>query len=291
MNTFSENLAKALKEFETLTNAQAGVLKNKGKEKGLAQLKVAFKNGKTLEQRAADYDRLIDTALTSKVTPDQAKKLAQAVEVGYAKFSEGLKKNRDEFDKLGKEFGPADAKVKAGYEIFAKRMDQIRHESKLKRDHKIDGCKQIITGESLKGDAKVVSSIKTAYLGIKGGADDTEILIKKFLTEPTKANAIQVLSNDKGPRSMGVGVTTWKAVLKANPTLAERLAAAGGGDPVHILDPVYDITQNKGGPFWEGQLKFNTDGWEGRVKTQLQELHKVVGHLRRSADAMKKLVG
>lgn len=282
---FVADYTKALGEFEKLTNAQAQTLKNKGKESGLKKINVLFKSGKTLEQRAAAFDKALDTPVTIKTTPAQAKTVVKVVVEAHAKFSEGLKKNRDEFTKGIAEFGN-EKDVQAGYQVFVKRLEQMRHEAKGRTDQKLANLNEIITGKALTGDAKVAADIKRAYIGIKGGADETEALIKLFVARPSVAGAYELLTNTKGPRSLGVGVTSWKKVAEAHPDLAAQLRA----DPVHLLKPVYDLTQNKGEPFWKDKLKIGDPGWENRVKAQAAELARVVTALRRSADEIKALL-
>ena len=85
-------------------------------------------------------------------------------------------------------------------------------------------------------------------------------------------------------------MTAWKKLSAQSPDLAGRLSKAGGGDPEHLLQPVYELTQNKGRPFWQAKLKIGQDGWEDRVKAEAAKLTQVLTHLARSADVMKTLI-
>ena len=285
---FVDTYKKAMLEFENLTNRKAQTLKNKGKEAGVKKLALLFKSGKTLEQRAVLFDQAIAAKVSVNTTPAQAKTIMKTVVETSTKFGEGLKKNREEFTKGIADVGN-DPDMKAGYEVFVKRMDQMRYEVKTTTDQKAANLKEIVSGKALAGDAKVVADIRRAYLGIKGGLNESDALIKLFSARPTEDNAYELLTNTKGPRSLGVGVTAWKRLVTQNPDLAGRLSRAGGGDPEHLLQPVYELTQNKGRAFWQAKLKIGQDGWEDRVRAEAAKLSQALAHLGRSAEVIKTL--
>src|SRR5579864_4535541 len=105
MTSPRDNYDDALKEFETLTNARAATLRNKGKEQGVAKLSVLFKQGKSLDQRLDDWQRAV-LALEKAREPAAILKGIKAIQVARDKLNEGLKKNIADFTAQGKEISP-----------------------------------------------------------------------------------------------------------------------------------------------------------------------------------------
>jgi hypothetical protein len=281
--TLTENYRDAVKEFETLTSRRAATLKNKGKEEGIKKLGVLFKSGKTLEQRALALDAAIDAASVAKA--DTAIKAFKAIEVAKDKLNEGLKKNIADFTAQAKVLGPADAELKNGFDVFIKRLSQILNRAKMETEQRKVMLKEL-AGKGLAPDAKLQAEIKTVYLNLRKGCDETEALMKVFIARPTAENFDAAFSSGTGPRSISVAITSWKQiVLKKQPGLASQLRA----DPEYLLQKIFDLTQRKDRQYWEAKLKLSQPGWEDRAKKVAQDCLNQVKNWRIMADDIKKL--
>lgn len=284
MKTVSESYADALKEFESLTSKRAATLRNKGKEEGLKKLNMLFKSGKSIDERLAIYEAAMLACEKAK-TPQESLKAVKVLDVARTKLTEGLKKNIAAFTVEAHDISPSDGDMKTGFEVFIKRMSQVSNRAKME----VEQRKQIALkdAEKLTADGKMKSDIKTVYLNIRKGCDETEALMKVFMARPSKETFMDAFSSGTGPRSISVAVTNWKQiVLKANPTIGERLRA----DPVHLITNMFDATQRKDYGFWANKLHMDQPGWEAAAKREAQRCLDQVKLWRMMADDMKKLV-
>src|SRR5262245_54323371 len=91
MASMTDSYKLAMSNFTALTTKVAPTLKNKGQEAGLKKLLMVMKSGKTLEQRAQDYDAAVDAL---KICKDEKLKslpdLMKALNTATAKLNEGL---------------------------------------------------------------------------------------------------------------------------------------------------------------------------------------------------------
>ncbi|MDT4893018.1 MAG: hypothetical protein QOE97_2053 [Pseudonocardiales bacterium] len=288
MESLRESYDNAMKEFEALTNKRAAVLKNKGKEAGVAKLKVLFKSGKTLAERLDAYDKA-NVGTERAKTKDEVLKSLKNMEVAYAKLSEGIKKNVAAFELEARDIGPSDPDMKTGFGVLINRLKMINNRGKMELEIRRNILKER-AGKTVGVDEKLNSAIKTVYLNIRKGCEETEALMKKFKARPTRQNLDAAFSSGTGPRSISVAVTSWKqVVLKQDPTAGARLDRAGGGDPVHLLQKIFDLTQRKDATFWDQQLRTDQPGWEQRAIKVADEALAQVANWRRVADSMKQL--
>jgi len=285
MADFKDNYTAAIKEFETLTNKRAPVLKGKGKEAGVKKLTDVFKKtAKPLETLCEQFD--LAGRECSKAKPDTALKLAKAYENAFDKLNEGLKKNITELEGQAKVLGGEDKDLKNGFEVLLKRLEQFRKAGKVMALQQTQGLKTL-AGKDITVDAKLITNIKVTHLGIKKGCDETEALMKVFIAKPTQDNLKNAFSSQTGPRSISVAVTNWKQmVLKVDPSLKDKLPV----DPEHMLKKIYDLTQRKDITFWEKELKMDKAGWEDRAKKVALECLKQVPLWRRLAEEIKALL-
>jgi hypothetical protein len=283
MSDLAGDLKKAVKEFEDLTNKRAATLKNKGKEDGIKKLAVLFKSGKTLEQRASEYDKAYNAS--DKAKAENADKVLKELLTTRQKFSEGLKKNIADYTAQAKVISPADADMKAGFEIFIKRLNQFHNHAKMAADQKEKSLRQL-AGKGMGVDESLKKDLRITYVGLRKGIEETEALMKKFIAKPTKENMAAAFTSSTGPRSISVSVTYWKQmVLKRNPGINKNLPA----DPEYLLKHIFDLTQQKGTAFWDKQVQTDKAGWEDRAKKVAQDCIKQLANWRRMADEIKKL--
>jgi hypothetical protein len=286
MGDFTDTYANAVKEFESLTTKRAATLKNKGREEGLKKLNMLFKSGKTLQQRAAAYDTAIEGFSRCKTPADEAKALKN-LEAARQKLTDGLKENIKSFTVEAKGISPADGDMKAGFEVFLGRLGQMVNRAKMETEQRKSLALKAAGKQTVGG--KIVSDIKTTYLNVRKGCDETEALMKKFIARPTRENFAAAFYSGTGPRSISVAVTNWKQlVLKADPGVANKLTV----DPVHLIEnpAMWDATQRKDANHWTAKLKMDQPGWEDRAKKAAQDILDQVKHWRRVADEMKAII-
>ena len=261
MAELASTYSDALKEFETLTNKKAATLKNKGKEEGIKKLSVLFKSGKTLDQRFADFDKAVNESERGGDRVDPKKLLVDVVTT-YAKLDEGLKKNVADYTKQERELGGPDEKeLKAGCGIFVNRMESLRKQAKIALESRKTAL-AARAGKAAAPDEKLKADIKTAYLSIGKGVQETQAIMKAFIAKPSADALEKTFGSATGPRSIGAGVTMWKQmVVKKSPDLAKKL----GADPDHLLSHIFDLTQRKPVDFWKKEFKYPQTGWEANA--------------------------
>jgi hypothetical protein len=276
----------ALTEFEKLTDRQAATTKNKGNEAGIKKLKLLFKQGKTIEQRLADFDLAMEAARKSD-SPASAKKALQQVDVTRKKLSEGLKKNIKEFETLAP-FVATTSQSKTAYEIFVKRLTQIHVGAKaMAEDYRPILLDTIGGSRKPTADAKVMSAVKKLSLDLRKGIAETEALIKMFLEKPNRKTFEAAFMQGVGPRSLTTTIKGWRQlILSKDPTLARRITV----DPAALERDLseYAGIQNPGD--WARKFRVTdlsgTDWYDAATRmandclAELRDWRKLVDELR-----------
>lgn len=287
MATMTESYQLAMRNFTALTAKVAPTLKNKGQEAGLRKLLMVMKGGKTLEQRTQDYDAALKAVSNCK--DDKLKSLPdliKALTTALTKMNEGLKKNMEEYDSQARSLGPADADLKAGFEILEKRLDAMRKYAKTEVVQVVAIAEKRL-GKEESDQEKLNKHLKMCYLGIKKGAAEFEAALKQFMTKPTEKNLTDALCSSVQARSIAVAVTLWKTtILKASPNLNDKL----GADPVHLLSHINDPAQNRDFKFWQGKFDMKKPGWEDRAKAEIKKYQAQIKNWQIMADKIKELV-
>lgn len=287
MATLSESYSTAMKNFTALTSKAAPALKTKGKEEGLKKLLMVMKSGKTVEQRLADYEgveKSIEAVRDNnlKALPGLLKDLKTA----QTKLDEGLKKTIEAYEEQGKQLGPADGSLKAGFDILGQRLDGLRKHAKTQLLVRVGNAEKRL-GTLVSGQEALNRDLAKVQLGVKKGAAEFEAALKQFLAKPTEQNLKDALCSSVQARSIGVAVTHWKnTVLKASPGIGDKLRA----DPVHLLTHINDPQQNRSWDFWHGKFKIDQGGWEDRAKPQVKKYLDQMKNWRTMADEIKALI-
>ncbi len=246
----------SLKEFENLTNTQAVTLKNKGKEEGVKKLKLLFKNGKTIDQRLADFDKAVNDSEAGGNKAPPEKKL-EAVKVAYEKLNEGLKKNIEEYKAQERVLGPDEQALKVGCGVFVNRLEAIRKQAKSTFETR---AKMLITNKS--GEEKLRGELRLVYLNMSKGIAETQALMKGFIAKPTEDKLEATFGSATGPRSIGAAVTYYKQmVLKQMPDANDRI----GADPEHLLLKIHELTQRKAVSHWKQVFGHPAPTWEQKA--------------------------
>ena len=151
----------------------------------------------------------------------------------------GLKKNIADYTAQAKVISPAEADMKAGFEIFIKRLNQLHNHAKMAADMQEKNLRAL-AGKAMGVDEALKKDLRVTYVGLRKGVEETEALMKKFINKPTKENMAAAFTSGTGPRSISVTVTYWKQiVLKKNPTINKNLPA----DPEHLIKHIWDLSQ------------------------------------------------
>jgi hypothetical protein len=283
----AKDLKAALTEFQALSEKEAPVLAKKGKPGTVKAISATLKKRKTVEEVATAFDNMIIAC--DKAAPPTALAELKKLQVIRKKLSDQLKAYSAEFATQAKDAGPADPKLKSGFEILAKRLTQLSLHAKMTAEQKEVSLKALV-GNPLGNDEKLKKDIRQVYLGIRKGADETEALMKKFLAKPTKENMLAAFSSATGPRSISDAVTSWKETVKKLPPPFDAKTKFGDADPEKLLTKIVDLTQNKGAAFWDAKLKTDKPDWEAGAKAIANDCLKNVEQWRISATKMKELV-
>jgi len=221
-----------------------------------------------------DYALHVRSHPQAAAKPDQTLK---NIQLAYDQMNACLKENIAFYKIVANDGSP----FAAACSVFINHLEAMRKGGKMA----VDQSAQVL-GKLKTAGEKLRFEMRTCYLGMKKGVEETEAAMKLLKAKPTLDNVKKAFCSSHNTRSISMAVTTWKQkILPLNPALVHELP----DDPVHLVEAIDEAVQNKGMTFWEQKLKTSTGGWEERARHEADAYLHQMPRWRALANRIKEL--